>query len=630
MLCQAYTWRLAVDCLQIATSSAQAPREHSNGYPLHMNSVTQSVNTLESDPDRLARQVGAQAIDHLYRNLWRVAGTVLVPLVMTWIMWDQVERATLVAWCVAMLFISAASQILATAYSRRPRSVEETLRWGRFFSIAMFANGLTWGVASMLFFVPGSTALQVVLLVSIIGLCAGSISLLSYWLESYYAFIVPPLLLSALRLALEGGVEYWSLAALVLVSLAILLLVGHSVSQSVLSAIRLGFENLDLVKQLHTEKEIAENATRDKTLFLASASHDLRQPLHAMSLFADALEGRLQNPDDRLVLARLQDSLTAMRKLFNALLDISRLDAGIVEPQIKNFQLAPLLERLHVDYARQSRDKQLEWSCPPTEVIVRSDPVLLENLLRNLIGNAIRYTPQGYIAIACTEVDGWVRIAIEDSGVGIPADKQTEIFREYRQLSNPAGDGAKGLGLGLAIVERLARLLDHRIELRSAPDKGSCFTVVLPMGSASALSIEEDGESNKESALGSDLAGMTVLVIDDQAPVLEGMKALLGRWGCETILAGSEEAALTAVQQAPRLPALIIADYRLREDRTGSQAIDRVRREFGESIPALIITGDTAPERLREAQASGHMLMSKPVPPARLRAFLRTVRRNGN
>lgn len=595
---------------------------------LHMQSMTHSVNTLKADPERLAPQVEAQAIDHLYHNLWRVAGTVLVPLVMTWIMWGQVERATLVAWCVSMLLISSSNQILATAYLRRPRSVEETLRWGRFFSIAMFANGLTWGVASILFFVPGSTALQVVLLVSIIGLCAGSISLLSYWLESYYAFIVPSLLLLALRLSLEGGIEYWSLAGLVLMSLVILMLVGHSVSQSVLSAIRLGFENLDLVKQLHDEKEIAVNATRDKTLFLASASHDLRQPLHAMSLFADALEGRLQNPDDRLVLARLQDSLTAMRKLFNALLDISRLDAGIVEPQIKNFRLAPLLERLHVDYARQSRDKHLEWSCPLTEVIVRSDPVLLENLLRNLIGNAIRYTPQGYVAIACSEVDGWVRIAIEDSGVGIPADKQTEIFREYRQLSNPAGDGAKGLGLGLAIVERLARLLDHRIELRSAPGKGSCFTVVLPAGSASALSMEED--SDKENALGADLTGMVVLVIDDQAPVLEGMKALLGRWGCETILAGSEEAALIAVRQAPRLPGLIIADYQLREDRTGSQAIDRVRREFGESIPALIITGDTAPERLREAQASGHMLMNKPVPPARLRAFLRTVRRNAN
>ena len=597
---------------------------------LYMKSVAQSVNTLESDPERLARQVGAQAIDHLYRNLWRVVGTVLMPLVMTWIMWDQVERVTLVAWCMAMLLISAISQLLATAYLRRPHEIEETLRWGRFFSIAMFANGLTWGVAAMLFFVPGSAALQVVLFVSIIGLCAGSISLLSYWLESYYAFIFPPLLLSALRLSLEGGVEYWSLAALVLMSLAILLLVGHSVRQSVLSAIRLGFENLDLVKQLHAEKEIAENATRDKTLFLASASHDLRQPLHAMSLFADALEGRLQNPDDRLVLARLQDSLTAMRKLFNALLDISRLDAGIVEPQIKNFRLARLLERLHVDYAQQSRDKQLEWRCPLTDVVVRSDPVLLENLLRNLIGNAIRYTPQGYVAIACSEADGWVRIAIEDSGVGIPADKQAEIFREYRQLSNPAGDGAKGLGLGLAIVERLARLLDHRIELRSAPGKGSCFTVVLPMGSASALSMEEDGGSDKENALGSDLTGMVVLVIDDQAPVLEGMKALLGSWGCETILAGSEEAALAAVRQAPRLPELIIADYRLREDRTGSQAIDRVRREFGELIPALIITGDTAPERLREAQASGHMLMNKPVPPARLRAFLRTVRRNGN
>lgn len=573
-------------------------------------------------------EVRAQAIDHLYRNLWRVAGTVLVPLVMTWIMWEHVERATLIAWGVVMLLISAMSQLLATGYFRRSRSINETLRWGRLFSIAMFVNGLTWGVASMLFFVPGSTALQVVLLVSILGLCAGSISLLSYWLESYYAFIVPPLLLLALRLLLEGGVEYWSLAGLVLVSLGILLLVGYSVGQSVMSAIRLGFENLDLVKQLHAEKEIAENATRDKTLFLASASHDLRQPLHAMSLFADALEGRLQNPEDRLVLARLHESLNAMRKLFNALLNISRLDAGTVEPQIQDFRLVQLLERLHVDYARQAQERNLEWLYLSTQAVVRTDPVLLENMLRNLIGNAIRYTPRGYVGIACREVEGWLRIEIEDSGVGIPAEKHTEIFREYRQLGNPERDSSKGLGLGLAIVERLARLLDHRIELRSEPGLGSCFSVILPLGSVADIAPEFDGLPGGKTTAESDLVGMLVLVIDDQAAVLEGMRAMLGRWGCEVILADTEEAAVAVIKQTQRKPDLIIADYRLRGDCTGSQAIDRVRGELGESIPAMIVTGDTGPERLREAQASGHMLMSKPVAPARLRAFLRTVRRD--
>ena len=591
--------------------------------------MMQTSQELPGDSISREDQVRAHAIDHLYRNLWRVSGTVLVPLVMTWIMWGQVARATLIAWFVAMLLISAIGQFLATAYLRRSRSLEETLRWGRFFSIAMFANGLTWGVASMLFFVPGSTALQVVLLVGIIGLCAGSISLLSYWLQSYYAFIIPPLLLSALRLFLEGGVEYRSLAGLVLVSLVILLLVGQSVGRSVLSAIRLGFENLDLVKQLHAEKAIAENATRDKTLFLASASHDLRQPLHAMSLFAGALEGRLKNPDDRQVLARLQDSLTAMRKLFNALLDISRLDAGIVEPQIKTFRLVQLLERLHVDYARQAQELKLEWRYLATQAVVRTDPVLLENMLRNLIGNAIRYTPHGYVALACREVEGRLRIEVEDSGVGIPAEKHAEIFREYRQLSNPERDGARGLGLGLAIVERLARLLNHRIELRSAPGSGSCFSVILPLGSAAEIAPQAKNISGGETPFESDLVGMMILVIDDQAAVLEGMRVLLGRWGCVVMLADSEAAAVAVSAEVQRKPELIIADYRLRGERTGSQAIERVRQVFGEPIPALIVTGDTDPERLREAQASGHMLMNKPVRPARLRAFLRTVRRDG-
>jgi len=384
-------------------------------------------------------------------------------------------------------------------------------------------------------------------------------------------------------------------------------------------------ELIKLRLDVAAQRDAAEHANLAKSKFLAAASHDLRQPLHAMTLLADALAGHLRDADDRVILARLQDSLTAMRKLFNALLDISRLDAGIVEPHIKDVRLSPLLGRLQSDYAGQAEEKDLEWHCPPTALIVRSDPVLLETMLRNLIGNAIRYTLRGRVAIACREVDGQVRIDVEDSGIGIARDKQTEIFREFLQLNNPERDGAKGLGLGLAIVDRLARLLDHRIELRSAPGTGSCFTVVLPLGSA--VVVEEGDRAGENAALDSDLAGMVVLVIDDQAAVLDGMQALLGRWGCETIPADSEVAALAAVGRAPRPPELIVADYRLRDDRTGSQAIEHVQRMLGKSIPALIVTGDTAPERLREAQASGHMLMHKPVPPARLRAFLRTVRR---
>jgi len=531
-------------------------------------------------------------------------------------------------WVLVVCVVYGARLVLSYLYKRINPDIHQARRWGHYYTVTSVMSGLAWGAAGVLFLIPDSAGHQVLLYTSITGLAAGSMIVTAYWLPGLYGYAIPSVSMSAVRLAAEGTFEYQGLAVLLLMYLSIVILVGRSQKQSAYEAIRLRFENLDLVEKLREQKDVAEEANLAKSKFLAAASHDLRQPLHAMTLFADALDGRLQNPDDHLVLARLQESLAAMRKLFNALLDISRLDAGIVEPRIKDIRLVRLLERLHVDYTQQAQEKNLEWRCPPTEAIVRTDPVLLDTLLRNLIGNAIRYTQQGYIAITCREEDGWLRIEVEDTGIGIPADKQKEIFREYHQLNNPERDGAKGLGLGLAIVERLARLLNHRIELRSAPGQGSCFSVIMPLGSVSTVSLEEDAGAVADMALDRDLTGMVVLVIDDQAAVLEGMKALLGRWGCDTILADSQEAAVIATARAERLPELIIADYRLRANCTGSQAIDAVRLECGESIPALIVTGDTAPERLREAQASGHMLMNKPVPPGRLRAFLRTVRRN--
>ena len=592
---------------------------------------TAMAGTIQPSRELQAReaQIQAHAVHLMYQ---RLVGTqihlFLMPAIIAYALWDQLNQVLVAGWVIVTCIVYGVRIALAYFYKRISPAMHHARRWGHYFTITSVISGLAWGTAGILFLVPGSAGHQVLLYTSITGLAAGSMIVTAYWLPGLYAYAIPAISLSAARLAAEGTFEYQGLALLLMMYLSIVLIVGRNQNQSAYEGIRVRFENLDLVESLQEQKEVAEQANLGKSKFLAAASHDLRQPLHAMTLFADALEGRLQSPDDRLVLARLQDSLTAMRKLFNALLDISRLDAGIVEPQIKDIRLARLLNRLQIDYARQAQEKNIEWRCSPTEAVIRTDPVLLENLLRNLIGNAIRYTPHGYIAIACRELDGEVSIDVEDSGIGIPLDKQVEIFREYHQLNNPERDGAKGLGLGLAIVERLARLLNHRIELRSAPGQGSCFSVIMPLGSVSAVSLEEDAGASADIALDGDLTGMVVLVIDDQAAVLQGMKALLGRWGCETILAESQEAAIAAIAKARRLPELIIADYRLRANSTGSQAIDAVRLECGESTPALIVTGDTASERLLEAQASGHMLMNKPVPPGRLRAFLRTVRRN--
>ncbi len=320
----------------------------------------------------------------------------------------------------------------------------------------------------------------------------------------------------------------------------------------------------------------------------------------------------------RKIVDNINLSAQALEKLFAALLDISRLDAGVIQPQVSEFNLQELIERLKNEYALEAKQMDLTFRCPSTELVVRSDPQLLERILRNYLSNAFRYTSQGEVALSCCALGGAIRIEVADSGKGIAREKQQQIFREFHQLENPERDRTKGLGLGLAIVERLAKLLGHPIGVDSTPAQGSVFHVTVPRGDPSAVVPPQ----RLLAEVGTDLSGMRVLVIDDEVDVREGMNTLLGQWGCELLLAGSEEEAVELLKQDSRAPDVVIADYRLREYKTGVQAIRRVQGECGIAMPALIITGDTAPDRLREVAASGFPLFHKPVAPAQLRAFL--------
>lgn len=309
-------------------------------------------------------------------------------------------------------------------------------------------------------------------------------------------------------------------------------------------------------------------------------------------------------------------------QLLSSLLDISKLDANIVKTHIEHFSLSPLLKQLDAEYAPQAQSKGLGWQVNDTGLLVYSDQTLLEVMLRNLISNAIRYTRRGHIELTCLQQGEQVSIEIIDTGIGIPEDQKKEIFREFYQLENPERDRSKGLGLGLAIVERVASLLQHRILVDSEFGKGSRFTILLPAGDPIAAAVPAASPFIGQR----DMNGMRVLVIEDEAEVREGMQAVLEGWGCVVDLAGSEDEALEKMQGGVT-PHVIVADYRLRDGKTGVQAIERLRRTYGADIPALIITGDTDPARLREAQASGHTLMHKPVQPAKLRSYLHSVHR---
>jgi signal transduction histidine kinase/CheY-like chemotaxis protein len=359
-------------------------------------------------------------------------------------------------------------------------------------------------------------------------------------------------------------------------------------------------------------------ANQAKTRFLAAASHDLRQPLHALGLLVYALTSKVDNPEGRQIVDEISHSVEALDGLFDVLLDISRLDAGIVTAERADFAIQTLFEKLRREFALEARVKGLRLRLAASGMVLYSDPALIERILRNLISNAMRYTDAGGVVVGCRRRGKGARIEVWDSGPGIPQSQQREIFQEFYQIGNPGRDRRKGLGLGLSIVDRLAGLLGHAIEVRSIVGRGSVFAFTVPRSNRTPAEQPIGGAADD----GRDLSGSCVLVIDDEGAVLNGMDAILRDWGCRPILADSVEAALALLCHPGSPPDAIIADYRLRAGETGVEAIARIQSVWNAPIPAAIITGDTAADRLREAQSSGYPLLHKPVRPAALRALL--------
>lgn len=355
----------------------------------------------------------------------------------------------------------------------------------------------------------------------------------------------------------------------------------------------------------------AENANTAKSKFLAAASHDLRQPIHAQGLFLDVLARTELSAYQRELLSSVRAALNTSGDMLNTLLDFSRIEAGVVKPEIQSFLIQPLLNRIENEFAPQADAKGLLYRSRETPLAVQSDPMLVELILRNLVSNAIRYTEHGGVLVGCRRRGNRAVLEVWDTGIGIEPAHQQEVFREFHQLGNPERDSRKGLGLGLAISDGLARTLGHGLTLVSAPQRGSVFRLTLP-NAVTALPAKGDNVARGNTAT----LKVHALVIDDDEAVRTGMLHLLRNWGCECSAAESiEEALAMAHTQAPDV---VISDYRLREQRTGAEAIAALRALLGNGLPALLITGDTSPERLREAQASGIPLLHKPVSPSEL------------
>lgn len=567
-------------------------------------------------------RIRAEQVRTIYRNAPPGLLMTLVALsVMTgaFVYIEPSLRDGAVIFMLVMIAQTVARLLLHRTYSRVPRPDSDWRRWGGWFTAGTVTGGTTIGVGTILLLPAGNTQLELFALPVVFAVISGAVGAFAVFPPAFFSFFVAISWAPILWLLSRGDVLHLTMGVLYVLWFVTVAEVARRSGRDFLETLRLRFENHDLVGGLRREKAAAEEANAAKSRFLAAASHDLRQPVHALSLFVAAAQIQPINPETRSLLGHIDDSVNSLGRLFGGLLDISRLDAGVVEVNRLSFAVRPVIYNVFREFAAQAEEKKLQLRMRVPDVAIHSDPLLFERIVRNVVANAVAYTTNGGVLIACRRRGETLRIEVWDTGWGIAPADQAQVFEEFYQVGNPERDRTRGVGLGLAIVKRLMTLLGHRLDLRSQPGRGSCFAVEVPMAeSGDAHPLSAQAESLAPVQRGSGL----ILVLDDELTIQIAMKTLLEGWGYRVLAAGSGDEMLDAIATAAEAPRLIICDYRLRDNETGTTVVDRLRSEFNDDIPAMLITGDTAPDRIREAEASGLLLLHKPVPNGKLRAAI--------
>jgi len=355
-----------------------------------------------------------------------------------------------------------------------------------------------------------------------------------------------------------------------------------------------------------------------RTRFLAAATHDLRQPVHAVTLFVAALRAEPLAGRAGELAERLDRSLAGLDELFNRLLDISRLDAGAVPPRRSVFPIAGLLAPLEARFGPVAAERGLRLRVRAGALAhVDSDPALLVEMLMNLLSNAFRYTARGGVLLGVRRRGDTLLLQVWDTGAGIPRDRLESVFEEFVQLDNPSHDRRRGLGLGLAIVRRLSNALAHPVTVRSRPGRGSVFSIAVPLAAPPATPVAGEGPAGTEA-----VRGLLILVVDDEIDILLATEALLSSWGCHVLLARGVDEALRRVDDSERYPDLLITDHRVADQGTGFEVVEAVRRAMPLPIPVLMLSGDASPALEQRARERGLRFLGKPVDARRLRGVL--------
>ena len=531
-------------------------------------------------------------------------------------------------WCAACVALAGA-RFLWNQSRPVSEAAEVSPAHSRTWLQLLFVGSSIWGAGPPLLLLENPSA---AMLLTGLFLAAASLSapLVVAWRSAVYLSLVPalaPLLVILTVGPLVGGpVPTTNSLLLGMLAAAFLLVlerltIGQNDSLALLLAAR--FRNEDLVHLLRSQVDVAARANQEKTRFVASAAHDLRQPLHALGMFCATLDQRLQDTPERPLVRNMMSAIESLEDSFGAMLDISRLDAGVVQPLPQTFPIRDIFRRLYQQFGGDAEARNLALRFRANRGVVRSDPLLLERVLANLVQNALRYTRTGGVLVAARRCGGDVALEVWDTGPGIPEEKKEMIFREFYQIENPERDRSRGLGMGLAIVQRICRLLGHSLDLRSRVGKGSVFRVVVPVGDVSAM----DATIPESTLPARKLGTVTVLLIDDERAIREATRELLRPMQVDVILAATISEAVALAKESKAPIDMILSDWRLRGQENGVQAVSAVRAVIGEATPAMLVTGDTSTDLLKTAHQAGLVVLHKPLQPRHLVRLIKHLRR---
>jgi signal transduction histidine kinase/CheY-like chemotaxis protein len=576
------------------------------------SSSSGATATAKGQTERLREaQVAAHFKDATFSVCAALFGALILTLVLGFV--GALRTDAGLFWLGAMGVLGLFHISLSQLYFREQQAGRGWRIWAFSSSAITLVEGLGWGCAPLVLPLQGHRDALLLAMLTTIGVSAGSVIAYGRYLPTLIIAFVTPIVPYLIYSSFSPDPILRGSCFLLLLFMAAIGQLGLAAHRGFLREISIRMRNEQLAFDLQRQKDIAERANVAKSAFLAATSHDLRQPIHALGLYVGALQALPHTPEAEVLIERIETSIGAMDKLFSAILDLSRLDAGVVEAHRTSFAIDEFLTRICLDFAEEAHQKGLRFTLKKTDFSVYSDPVLLERIVRNLLSNAIRYTDRGHIVVRCRKREDALALQVWDSGRGIHPNYREAIFQEYFQIGNPERDREQGLGLGLAIVKRLVDLLDSRLVFHSRLGRGSCFEVSAPIVS----SREEMSEQPQRSP---EISQALIAVVDDEAPIRHAMSQLLRSWGYEPITANSGDEIL---RNLPQKPALLVCDYRLRDTETGIEVIERLRAHYHDpDLPAVLITGDTAPDRLAEARAARLLLLHKPVANAILRVTI--------